>query len=157
LTALIAVIVVGVNMSEARGDPVNHPTHYTSDASGVECIEFVELLPFNVGNAVKYIWRRDHKRSAKTDLEKALWYLKRELAFRKRMLHSDSDSRRYEHDRGTLAYRVLASSEDELLSETVMALSGDVVTDKIEFVLLLVKSALAELGHSGSNAQGEGQ
>ena len=38
-------------------DPVNHPKHYTSDPSGVECIDVVEHRTFNVGNAMKYLWR----------------------------------------------------------------------------------------------------
>ena len=38
-------------------DQVNHPRHYTSDASGVECIEITRHRNFNIGNAFKYLWR----------------------------------------------------------------------------------------------------
>lgn len=38
-------------------DPVNHPLHYTSDPSGVECIEITRHRNFNIGNAIKYLWR----------------------------------------------------------------------------------------------------
>lgn len=38
-------------------DPVNHPNHYTSDPSGVECIEIVRHRNYNIGNAIKYLWR----------------------------------------------------------------------------------------------------
>ena len=64
-------------------DPVNHPKHYTSHPSGVECIQITEHMGFNLGNAVKYIWRADLKADAIQDLEKARWYLDREIAKRK--------------------------------------------------------------------------
>lgn len=41
-------------------DNVNHPKHYNSHPSGVECIEIVEHLPFNIGSAIKYLWRSEH-------------------------------------------------------------------------------------------------
>ena len=47
-------------------DPVNHPKHYTSHPSGVECITVVEHMTFNVGNAVKYCWRAGLKGDADT-------------------------------------------------------------------------------------------
>lgn len=61
---------------------VNHPRHYTSHASGIECIDVVEWMSFNRGNAIKYIWRAGEKnRSAEIeDLEKARWYIDREIA-----------------------------------------------------------------------------
>lgn len=64
-------------------DPVNHPPHYTSHPSGIECIEITEHMGFNLGNALKYIWRADEKGNAIQDLEKARWYLDREIAKRK--------------------------------------------------------------------------
>lgn len=66
-------------------DIVNHPGHYTSHPSGVECIQVTEHMGFNLGNAVKYIWRCDLKRDAIEDLEKAAWYVNREIARRKRI------------------------------------------------------------------------
>lgn len=60
-------------------DPVNHPAHYTSHPSGVECIQVTEHMGFNLGNAVKYIWRADEKGNALEDLKKAAWYVQREL------------------------------------------------------------------------------
>ena len=35
-------------------DPVNHPSHYTSDPSGIECIQITRHRNFNIGNAIKY-------------------------------------------------------------------------------------------------------
>lgn len=60
-------------------DPVNHPKHYTSHPSGVECIQVTEHMNFNLGNAVKYIWRASEKGSQIEDLKKARWYLDREI------------------------------------------------------------------------------
>ena len=64
-------------------DMVNHPKHYTSHPSGVECIQITEHMGFCLGNAMKYIWRADLKHDALEDLEKAKWYLEREIARRK--------------------------------------------------------------------------
>lgn len=62
-------------------DEVDHPPHYNAHPSGVECITVVEHMPFNLGNAVKYIWRAGLKApDAVKDLEKALWYVEREIA-----------------------------------------------------------------------------
>ena len=66
-------------MSEA--DMVNHPPHYTSHPSGVECIQITEHMGFCVGNAIKYLWRADLKGGVE-DLQKARWYIDRELAKR---------------------------------------------------------------------------
>lgn len=62
-----------------KADMVNHPPHYTSHPSGVECIQITEHMGFNLGNALKYIWRADLKGSAVEDLEKAVFYINREL------------------------------------------------------------------------------
>lgn len=63
-------------------DMVNHPPHYTVHPSGVECIQVVEHMAYNLGNAVKYIWRADLKGDAMEDLHKAEWYIRREIARR---------------------------------------------------------------------------
>ena len=67
-------------------DPVNQPKHYTGHPSGIECIEITEHMGFNLGNAVKYIWRCDLKKYAVEDLRKAPWYIGREIA--KRIKHN---------------------------------------------------------------------
>ena len=62
-------------------DAVDHPAHYTTHPSGLECIEVTELMPFCLGNAVKYVWRAGEKVDADgvEDLRKAVWYLRRHL------------------------------------------------------------------------------
>jgi hypothetical protein len=62
---------------------VDHPKHYNTHPSGVECITVVEHMGFNLGNAMKYIWRADEKGNALEDLEKAAWYVNREIQRRK--------------------------------------------------------------------------
>jgi len=71
-------------LSEPAEDLVNHPKHYTSHPSGVECIEVTRWCSFNIGNVIKYCWRADLKGSTVQDLEKALWYLKDEIEKRKK-------------------------------------------------------------------------
>lgn len=64
---------------------VNHPKHYNEHPSGIECIDVVEHMGFNLGNAVKYIWRCDLKFVTIEDLEKAIWYIQREIKRRERL------------------------------------------------------------------------
>jgi len=62
-----------------NSDNVRHPKHYTSHPSGIECIQVTEHMGFNLGNAVKYVWRADLKGKAIEDLKKAAWYIQREI------------------------------------------------------------------------------
>lgn len=61
-------------------DPGNQPSHYKLP-NGLEVIDITETLNFNRGNAVKYLCRAGRKKSAPEieDLEKALWYVTREI------------------------------------------------------------------------------
>ena len=63
-------------------DVVNKPKHYTSHPSGIDCIQITEHMSFNLGNALKYIWRCDLKKDAIEDLRKAQWYISMEIAKR---------------------------------------------------------------------------
>jgi len=69
-----------LRMENDRGDAVNHPAHYK--VGGIETIDFIEAkkLNYNIGNVIKYLTRADHKGNRKQDLEKAKWYLERELS-----------------------------------------------------------------------------
>lgn len=67
-------------MSNSKHDPINHPAHHTSHPSGVECITVTEHFGFNIGNAIKYLWRAGLKnKNAVEDLKKARWYVEREI------------------------------------------------------------------------------
>ncbi len=67
-------------------DLVNHPAHYNQGK--IEVIEFIEdkKLGFHLGNAIKYIARAGKKDPTKyvEDLEKAVWYIRREQELQKR-------------------------------------------------------------------------
>ena len=63
-------------------DAVDHPRHYNAHPSGVECITVAEHMRFNLGNAIKYIWRADEKGNAVEVLQKAAWYVAREIELR---------------------------------------------------------------------------
>ena len=73
--------------SKNKNDQVNHPKHYTSDPSGIECIDITRHRNFNIGNAIKYLWRaglkedKDRKIIDKQveDLNKAVWHLVDEI------------------------------------------------------------------------------
>ena len=60
-------------------DPVNHPSHYTGGPSlgTLECLDITRILPFDLGNAFKYVWRAGKKNPEKAveDLKKAEFYL----------------------------------------------------------------------------------
>lgn len=61
-------------------EKVDHPPHYTAHPSGVECVTVAEHFNFNLGNALKYIWRAGLKSADPTeDLRKAAWYVQREI------------------------------------------------------------------------------
>jgi hypothetical protein len=64
-------------------DPVNHPPRYNQHPSGVECIQVAEHYGFCIGNAIKYLRRAGLKGDAVEDLEKARWYIDREIQRRR--------------------------------------------------------------------------
>ena len=78
-----------MTIQHAKDDRVEHPKHYTSHPSGIECIQITRHMGFNLGNAIKYIWRADLKNDALEDLEKAVWYLRDEIKKRKSEAKND--------------------------------------------------------------------
>lgn len=68
------LIQIRLKGNKKMTDNIN-PSHYRQHAH--ECIEFTQHLNFNLGNAFKYIWRHKEKGGCE-DLEKAIWYLKRQ-------------------------------------------------------------------------------
>lgn len=64
-------------------DQVDHPQHY--QGNGLEVIDVIEAfdLGFSLGNAVKYILRAGKKGNPVEDLEKAIWYLQRDVYTRR--------------------------------------------------------------------------
>ena len=68
-------------MNSSNIDMVNHPPHYLDLASGIECIEVVRHRNYNIGNAIKYLWRAGLKSEDNhiEDLQKAIFYIKDEI------------------------------------------------------------------------------
>lgn len=58
-------------------DMINHPAHYAGHYTR-EVIELAEQMNFCNGNAVKYILRSPWKGREVEDLQKAIWYVKRQ-------------------------------------------------------------------------------
>jgi|GEM_PF-1354509 len=73
------IAALPITVSAPAPDPVNHPSHY--NVGGIETIDFIEAkqLNYNLGNVVKYITRAEHKGNQLQDLQKAQWYLAREI------------------------------------------------------------------------------
>lgn len=75
-------------------DPVKHPDHY--NWMDIECIDVVQHFNFNVGNAIKYLWRAGWKdsRTHIEDLEKAKFYIEQEIGLLKaKALHPATKSK----------------------------------------------------------------
>lgn len=68
-----------LNDEKSNDDVINHPDHYISHPSGVECLEIVQHMDFCLGNAIKYIWRCEEKGKPIEDLKKAIFYLERKI------------------------------------------------------------------------------
>jgi hypothetical protein len=67
---------------EQRYETVNHPPHYNQHPSGVECITIIQEFGYNIGAAVKHLWRAGLKPGcdALEDLRKAKRYVEYEIA-----------------------------------------------------------------------------
>lgn len=71
-------------------DNVNHPPHYNNSPAAcecgrrIECIDVTRHYPFNIGNAIKYLWRAELKGNALEDLKKAVWYIQDEISKREK-------------------------------------------------------------------------
>ena len=78
---------------------VSHPSHYTwlKEKCGIEVIDIIRYLDFDLGNAIKYILRAGKKPINKSnsnlnvasiqDLKKAIWYINDKI----KMLENETD------------------------------------------------------------------
>jgi hypothetical protein len=75
------------SVQQPEHDPVNHPRHYLSHPSGIECIDITEHFDFVIGNMIKYAWRAGLKDGTTRleDLRKALWYAQRAVEREERL------------------------------------------------------------------------
>ena len=80
----IPTFELAYDVNPPKENPVNHPKHYTSHPSGIECIDITRHYCFSIGNAIKYLWRAglkkelglEDKQKEIEDLNKAIWYIK---------------------------------------------------------------------------------
>ena len=113
---------------------VDHPSHYNTHKSGVECVEVCEHLGFLLGNAVKYVWRAGLKNDKIEDLEKAAWY------FRRVIDKGDAVTERCAAFYQT-AEKVIAAEPESLLARVL----GHIREDDEGCALARVEQALAVL------------
>lgn len=71
----------GNSPAEGADPMVDHPAHYNMHPAGIECIDVIEPMSFNIGMSIRYMWRHGLKPGAAAlqDLDKAVWYLQREI------------------------------------------------------------------------------
>lgn len=117
-------------------DMVNHPPHYNSHPSGIECIQVTERLPFNLGNAFKYVFRHRGK-NGQEDLLKARWYLQRELVRTDRQGISLGDLQAA----NSLATQI-AAHESYVLGGCMVAIASDEPETALELLGHLLASSL---------------
>jgi hypothetical protein len=74
-------------------DLVDHPKHYNSHPSGVECIDIIEHMSLNIGCAVKYLWRSGLKDNEPTEkeLRKAIWFIAREIQRNSKLIQTNTN------------------------------------------------------------------
>ena len=71
--------VIKRNVTGQGFDPINRPLHYNQHPSGIEPIEITEHENFCIGNAIKYLMRHRYKGETLQDLQKARYYIDREI------------------------------------------------------------------------------
>jgi len=89
------------DITPSKKEAVDHPPHYNQSPARclgcgrpIECIDVIEHMRCNIANAVKYLWRADHKHSSPVeDLKKAKWYVSREIERVEREEHRSKDSK----------------------------------------------------------------
>lgn len=129
-------------------EAINHPKHYNSHASGVECIDIVEHMSFNCGNAVKYLWRAGLKpgAGAAQDLGKARWYVARELA---RCTADLSVANQLPIEMRSMLHGFCEAEPDPRIAKSVLLLAdvdaGLLNYNKLEDVLVLVDAIIEEI------------
>ena len=135
---------MATTQSDDPNENVNHPRWYTAHPSGIECIEITEHLPFNLGNAVKYIWRCGLKTSSGPlrDLRSAEWYVRREISRRERFSNGEG---RFAYQRGLgdpfvatsawLAQKIIEDAKNREERDLAALCLGDLLRDDLAGLL----------------------
>lgn len=130
-------------------EQVNHPQHYNARPDGLECISIIRHYTFDIGCAIKYLWRAglktemgkaNHEKEIE-DLEKALWYINDELNLG------------IDHD----AFAGMIREDDENLQDILDELTGKLFGDVADYeyyeshvvraMFLLLHVGLVKDGH----------
>jgi NTP pyrophosphatase (non-canonical NTP hydrolase) len=108
-------------------DLVNHPAHYNSHPSGVECIDVIENLPCNASNVVKYSWRTGARKATDSNpkahpINKARWYKEREKVRRVKAMNAALQQFQQTGDAGGLVGQIgsLINTVDLLLEAVIV-------------------------------------
>lgn len=119
--------------------PVHRPSHYTSHPSGIECIQITRHMNFNLGNAVKYLWRNGLKdgQPAIQDLQKAIWYIQDEI---ERMERTTVQQRI--NDIGYDIDNYLADESDESKADKMLFL--DTETTGLDYAAQIIQLAIVD-------------
>lgn len=128
----------------ATPDLINAPPHYTQHASGVECIEISEHIGFNVGNAYKYLFRRNAKGNPEQDVKKAMYYLHRQL------LHQTAHTPPHDKLAGEIAVKAakVAAADGTLMGQAAYQIALAGVSEKhyrdsfLHFAVELLESSV---------------
>lgn len=77
---VIRLIIIWHNVEWGeKMDRINKPNHY--NIGDIEAIDFIDSwgLNFNLGNVIKYVIRCNYKENKVEDLQKAIYYIEREI------------------------------------------------------------------------------
>lgn len=130
---------------EIDPDGVDHPAHYNLHPSGVECIDLIRDLNFNIGSAVKYIHRRGIKDAPLKDIDKAIWYLRDHL-------YGEDGERRLERaPYGVIRYRwmwdeLIAIEAEPLCRKFYLAIAREDMFAALNALNALREQTVAEEG-----------
>jgi hypothetical protein len=120
--------------TDAAPETVDHPKHYNSHPSGVECAMVCRLCSWNFGSAIKYIWRYRDK-NGNEDLRMARWHLKD--------IKSSGEAHHLPHKAKTLLQRVNNHDRDQLRREIFGYLVLGQVDQAIETITTFVEGRQA--------------
>lgn len=129
--------------SEDPSEKIAHPRHYNQHVSNIETIELIEHLPYNLGAAVKYIWRCGLKPSEEPlrELGSARWYTEREEHRIELYELDDEPKPKTDVVWRSLARKVIAADPNSILAEYLISLLGG----NFEEMLCAIDYAMSEI------------
>jgi hypothetical protein len=126
---------------DTNNDNVNHPSHYTSSPAKcqcgrtIECIDVTRHQSFAIGNAMKYLWRSEHKGKQVEDLEKAVWYINDEIQRLERQQTTARTFSQHTHDLANQAFKPKTPHPCEGVCECIFPSLPAFMDDKVDEAL----------------------